>query len=128
MDKIAELCAAEQKYIEKLQLVAQTYSRLVFEAADPEVESYVRLDNFPYLLNQQQEIFGMFGDMLEVHSDLFEFWTHSVEEYLNVDRCGQLFYHALLEERFNVYLHHIVGNPLRHRPIQEDLTGFIVSV
>lgn len=127
MDKIAELCAAEQKYIDKLELVFQTYGQLMDEAADPEVASYVRLDSFPALLNQHQAIFKYYATMWEVHSDLFAFWTHSVEDYLDVDRCGQLFYHGLIEQRFDVYLDHIVGNPLRHSTVQEDLTGFIVS-
>lgn len=127
MDKIAELCAAEQKYIDKLELVCQTYGQLMDEAADPEVASYVRLDSFPGLLNQHQTIFKYYENMWEVHSDLFAFWTHSVEDYLDVDRCGQLFYHGLIEQRFDVYLDHIVSNPLRHSTVQEDLTGFIVS-
>lgn len=127
MDKIAELCAAEQKYIDKLQLVAHIYGRFVREAADAELESLgAGLDRFPGILNQHKEIFMFYEQMLEVHCDLHEFWTHSVEEYLNVDRCGQLFYHGLIEERFNVYLHHIVGNPLRQPVVQEDLSGFIV--
>lgn len=128
MDKIAQLCAAEQKYIEKLELVVNTYGQLVYEAADPEIESFLQMDDFPSLLNQHRQIFRFYKEMLEVHSDLFAFWTHSPEDYLDVDRCGQLFYHGLIEERFDVYLNHIVGNPLRHSTVQEDFTGFIVSV
>lgn len=127
MDKIAQLCAAEQKYIEKLQLVVHTYGQLVYEATDPEIESFLPIDDFPSLLNQHRQIFRFYEEMLEVHSDLFAFWTHNLEDYLDVDRCGQLFYHGLIEERFDVYLNHIVGNPLRHSTVQEDFTGFIVS-
>lgn len=128
MDKIAQLCAAEQKYIEKLQLVVHTYGQLVCEAADPEIESFLPIEDFPSLLNQHRQIFKFYEEMLEVHSDLFAFWTHNLEDYLDVDRCGQLFYHGLIEERFDVYLNHIVGNPLRHSTVQEDFTKFIVSV
>lgn len=127
MDKIAELCAAEQKYLDKLQLVLHTYGRLAKDASDPEIEADVRIDLFPGIVGQCDRIFKYYEEMLEVHSDLYEFWTHSAEEYLDVDRCGQLFYHGLLEDRFDVYLHHIVSNPLRHKAIQEDMTAFIVS-
>lgn len=128
MDKISELCVAEQKYINKLQLVAGVYRDLVYEAADPEVQTVnSRIDLYPGLLSKYKEIFRFFEEMLEVHTDLFEFWTYSPEEYLNAEHFGRLFYHALIEKRFDVYLRHVVSNPLLNKSMQEDLTGFIVS-
>lgn len=127
MEKIAELCAVEQKYISKLELVTKCYKKLVQDAADPETKSHVELHPFPGLLNQHRAIFKHFEDMLELHVDFFEFWTHSSEDYLYPDRCGQLFYNCLIEDRYDIYLQHIVGNPLRHGVIQRDFTGFLVS-
>lgn len=127
MDKVAELCAAEQKYIDKLRLVSRTYRRLVTEADDPEVESDVGLYQFPGLLTQHRQIFKFYERMLELHQDLHEFWTRAGEDFLSVDRCGQLFYRCLSEDRYDIYLEHATSNPLRHGAIQRDFTGFLVS-
>lgn len=128
MDKIAELCAAEQKYLAKLELVTKTYAKVIREAADPEIDSPIRLESYPWLtIHQHQKVFAFYEQMWDLHINFYSFWTHSPDDFLSADRCGQLFYHELLENRFDIYLQHIVGNPLRHSSVQEDFTAIIVG-
>lgn len=127
MPSISELCSKEFNYVEKLKFMVNILRNSIAKADDAELHTDVGLLEFPGLMKQHRDMLKFYEAILEVHEDLLDFWTHTEDYLWSADLCGQLYYRALNEHRFDVYLRHIVGNPMRGRAVQRDFKGYLVS-